>query len=80
LREPLIGETDPKIPDPPPSPYIWFALFGLAGFMGTKIPELIPELATVDPFLGAILAMIGMIGVYHFFGKPKDEKAKAVLE
>lgn len=76
--QPLIGEVNQQQPEKPPSPYLWFALFGGAGFGGTKIPEMAPELAGIDPFLGGILAMVAMAGIYHFFGKPKEQTSAVV--
>ena len=74
----LIGDVDKTEPEKPPSPIIWFALFGIGALVGTRLHVMAPEFESIDPVAGGVLGMIIVGGIYLFMGKPKEKTEKIV--
>ena len=71
--EPIIGEKNPPIPEEKPAPFMWFIMFGIAGLVGTRLPESVSQLKSLDPMVSGILCVILLAGIYYMTKRKKED-------
>lgn len=74
--EPLIGEKQPKPLPEKPSPFIWFIMFGIAGLVGTRLPDSVSQLRELDPMISGFLCVIALAGIYYMTSRKKEDEAE----
>lgn len=74
--EPLIGEKNPKMPPEKPSPFVWFIMFGIAGLVGTRLPDSVSQLRELDPMISGFLCVIALAGVYYMTSRKKEDEVE----
>jgi hypothetical protein len=74
--EPLIGEKNPKMPAEKPSPFIWFIMFGIAGLVGTRLPDSVSQLRELDPMISGFLCVIALAGIYYMTSRKKEDEVE----
>lgn len=62
---PLIGERPRKFEPEGRSSILWYLLFGAGGAGGTQLPQNVPELAQLDPMMGAVIGILFVTALFY---------------
>ena len=73
-QEPLIGEKNPRPIPEKPAQWIWFIMFGIAGLVGTRLPDSVSQLKSIDPMVSGFLCVILLAGIYYMTSRKKEDE------
>ena len=49
-------------------------MFGIAGLVGTRLPDSVSQLKSIDPMVSGFLCVILLAGIYYMTSRKKEDE------